>query len=825
MSLRQDLTYAWRSLRRAPVFSASVVLTLTVGIGSAAAIFAIVNAVLIRPLPYGKADRLVGAWHDMAPLSLNHAMQTAGTYFTYKKFVHSIEDIGIYEGGSVTVTDPAERAQPERMNVVNATASLIPLLEVPPLLGRTFTAAEDVPKGPHVALISEGLWRSRFGGDRGVIGKTLVVSGDLTQIIGVMPERFRFPDAGTKLWLPLQLDPNDPNPGGFNYIGIVRLKPGVTIAAAQREFVSALPRLPEVSPTLAPGVTTQMLLDQAKPVPHLVPMRDDVVGEVSHTLWIVAATAILVLLVTCANVANLLLVRADGRHRELSVRAALGAGRNRVLAHFFTESALLTVLSAALGLGLAALGIGVLVRAGPAQIPRLAEVHIDAAVVVFTLVVGACVAIACSAIPAVRFLRADVLSGLREGGRAGTAGSHRQRARSTLVAVQVAFALVVLAASALLLRSFERLRAVRPGFDPDGVATVWLTIPSQRYPNDTTVVNFWARLADRAAQLPGVQSVGVTSRLPLMMNGMNINPVYVEGDASSATKIPPLEVYSTVDAGYFTAMRIPLIAGRTFDRLERQHGDETIVSQEVARVLFHDSTGQAALNKRFRELPNGQLHTIIGVVGSVRDTSLSSPPVRTVYFPESLGGDTVSRQLDRRMALVARTSGDVTATTRSMQRLIHETDPTLPTFDVRSMRATTDASIARLTFTMIVLAVAAAVTLILAVIGLYGVIAYIVTLRTRELGVRIALGAQPRAVATMVTRQALALCVAGLAVGLALVVAGARFLRTFLYEVAPTDPLALGSATALLVAFALLASWIPARRAARVNPIEALRSD
>ena len=825
MSLRQGGVYAIRSLARAPLFSGAVILTLTIGIGSAAAIFAVVNAVLLRPLPYENPERLVGVWNDMAPISLKHAQQTSGLYRTFKQFAHTIEGIAAYQDGSLNVADPDGRNEPARMSVAWITASAIPLLGVRPIIGRPFSEAEDQPKASPVVVISEHLWRSRLAGEPNPIGKKLVIAGKLTEIIGVMPERLRFPNARIDLWLPLQLDPNDPFPGGFNYNAFARLKPGVTIDAARRDFAAVLPRVVEVTPNLAPSVTMQMVLDQAKPVPNVVPMRDDVIGDAGRTLWMVAATALLVLLVTCANVANLLLVRADARQRELAVRAALGAGRGRVLTHFLTESALLALASAVLGLGAAVVATRLLVSAGPAEIPRLAEVSVDGGVIAFTVVVAGLVALACSGFPAIRFLRGNPLSGLRDGGRGGTAGGKRQRTRSALVVVQVAFALVVLAASGLLLRSFQRLHAVRPGFDADGVATLWLAVPSVRYPGDSNVVRFYARLTERVAQLPGVRSVGITSRLPLGNEGMNQNPFYVEGDAAYTKKIPPLEMFTTTDGGYFRAMGIPLIAGKTFDPIERQHPDEAIISLETAKTFFHDSTGRAALNRRFQELPNGQWHTVVGVVGSVRDTSLAGSPVRTVYFPQTVNGDPTNGQLNRTMAVVARTSADVAGTTRAIQRVIREMDSTLPTFGVRSMRATVDASMALLSFTMVVLGVAAAVTLVLGMIGLYGVIAYVVALRTRELGVRIALGAQPRAVAAMVTTQGLTLCGIGVAFGLVLVVIGGQLLRNLLFGVAPTDPLTLGSTVALLGAFAFLASWIPAQRAARVNPAEALRTD
>ena len=825
MSLRQSVTYASRSLARAPLFTFAVILTLTIGIGAASAIFAVVNAVLLRPLPFERPDRLIGVWFDMAPINLFHVQQTAGTYRTFKQFAHSIEGIAAYQDGSVNVADPDNRGEPARASVAWLTASTIPLLGVRPVAGRSFSEAEDQPKAAPVAVISERLWKRRFAGAASPLGKKLVVAGKLTEIIGVMPDRFRFPNAGTDIWLPLQLDPNDPYPGGFNYTTFARLKPGFTLDAARRDFDSALPRAVEVAPNMAPGVSMKMVFEQAKPVNRLVPMRDDVIGDASRTLWMVAATALLVLLVTCANVANLLLVRSDARHRELAVRSALGAGRGRVLAHFLTEAGVLAAVSALLGLGTALLATRLLVRAGPSAIPRLSEVEVNGTVVAFTLVVAALVATACSAFPAIRFLRGNPLAGLRDGGRGGTAGGKRQRTRGALVVAQVALALVVLATSGLLLRSFQRLHAVQPGFDPEGVATLWVAAPNLRYPTDSNVVRFFMNVTERVAQLPGVRGVGLSSRLPLSNEGMNQNPVYVEGDVTTAKKIPPLAAYVTADSGYFRAMGIPLVAGRLFDRLDRQHPDEAIISLETARSAFHDSTGRAALNKRFQELPNSPWHTVVGVVGSVRDTSLAGGPSRTVYFPETAGGDTTTGQLRRTLAIVARTSGDVAVATRGIQRVIRDLDPTLPTFGVRSMRATVDASMAMLSFTMVVLIVAAAVTLVLGMIGLYGVIAYVVALRTRELGVRIALGAQPSAVATMVTSQGLALCGSGVVIGLVLVILGGRFLQALLFQVGPADPIALGTTVLIIVGFALVASWIPARRAARVNPAEALRAD
>ena len=820
------IRYAWRSLRRTPVFTTAAVLTLAIGVGAATAIFAVVDGILLRPLPYGNPERLVGAWHDLPPLSLKHTEQTSGTYFTYKRFAKTITGIAAYDEGSANVADPSGNSEPRRLSAGFISADIVPLLEVPPILGRSFTAEEDLPKGPAAVMISEGLWRSRFGADPRIIGRTLDVSGVSREIVGVMPESFRFPSARTELWLPLALDPAEPFPGGFNYDAVARLRPGVSIADAQRDFRSVLPRVVDVSPMMAPGVTTQMLLDQAQPQPLITPMRDDVVGGIAGTLWVVAATAGLLLIVACANVANLVLVRADGRQRELAVRAAIGAGRSHVLTHFLAESAVLASIAGALGLLIATIGVRLLVRAGPVELPRLAEVSIDGTVVAFTLAITALVTVACSIIPALRFGRTELVTTLREGGRGGTSSRGRQRVRGVLVAAQIALALVVLAGSGLLLRSFRELNAVRPGWNADHVATFWLSLPRSRYPGDSAATRFYAQLTQRVSALPGVRSVGLSSRLPLEEHGQNTSPIWVEGDPSAASKLPPLQLMMTTDSGYFGAMRIPLVAGRTFLPLDaHQQGHDAIVNRVTAEHFWHDSTGQAALGKRFQTLPNGPWYTVVGVVGSVRDSSLQAPPAPTVYFPEVPTSDSSFGQFSLMMGLVVRTAGDPTAIIRPVQSVVRELDPTLPVFDVKPMSEVVRGSLAQLSFTMLIIGVAAAVTLVLGAIGLYGVIAYVASLRTRELGVRIALGATPREVAGMVTRQGIALTAVGIVAGLILFALVARFLRSLLYGVAPSDPLTLIAVSLVLVAIATLASWIPARRAARVDPMVALRAE
>jgi predicted permease len=496
-----------------------------------------------------------------------------------------------------------------------------------------------------------------------------------------------------------------------------------------------------------------------------------------------------------------------------------------VLAHFFAESGVITAMAGAVGLGLAWIAIRALVRAGPAEIPRLAEVRIDAMTIGFAVLVSALVALVCSIIPALRLGQIKLSSALREGGRGGTSSRMQQRVRGALVVTQIALALVALAGSGLLVRTFQQLNAVRPGFDATNLATYWLSLPTARWTSDSAVSRFYGQLLDRVRELPGVQDAAISSRLPLMLNGMNQNPFYPEGDASYDTKIPPLQIFTTVDGGYFKTMGIPLIAGRTFDRLETQAADEAIISRATAVHFFQDSTGQRALGRRFRDLPGGTPYTIIGVVGDARDTAIAAPPSQTVYFAQVPKGGQMETQARSTMALVVRTVQDRASINAAVQRTVRELDASLPVFNARPMSAVVSESMAQLRFTILVIGAAALVTLVLGAVGLYGVMAYIVALRTRELGVRIALGASPRNVVTMLTRQGVMLTGVGIVAGLALFMMVARFLRSLLYGVAASDPVTLAGASLLLLLTAAFASWTPARRSARLDPAEVLRAE
>ena len=821
-----DLRYGVRALRRTPAFTVVAVLTLALGMGAMTAMFAVVNGVLLKPLPYGSPDRLVGVWHDMAPLNMTHAQHTVGTYFTYQRLAHTIDGIAAYQQNGANVSEPGGASAPQRVTSALVSATLIPLLQVAPLRGRAFTTAEDLPNAPLVAIISEGMWRARFGSDAHILDRTIEVNGHARRIVGVMPTTFRFPEAATDIWLPLGLDPAAQNGGGFNYNAVARLKPGVSAADARARLRH---RAQAHAGVVSDGCARRDDADAARSGQARAGRHP---AEAGHDQWhrrhVVGRGG-------CVGArASRRLRERDEPHpragrrpaaRDRRARGARGGARAR-------DDAFSRGICRARGRRAGRSGSALHGRRsarssarGPAEIPRLAELTIDAQSVAFAALVAVVVAMGCTAIPVMRIGRSNLSKSLREGGRSGTAGRVRHRVRGALVAAQMAMALVVLAGSALLVRTFQHLNAIKPGFDPSHVETFWVALPSARYPSDSSVVRFYSQLLDRVSGLAGVKAAGVTSRVPLEQHGVSWNPYYPENDDSYARKLPPLVILTTVDAGYFRVMGIPLIAGRTLERLDAQHDPEVLISRRVSEVFYHDSTGAAALGKRFRSLPSGPWSTVIGVVADARDSSLAAPPSPTVYYPEAIATDTINGQTARTMALVVRTAGDPLGTVGAVQATMRDLDPTLPMFEIQPMTAVFSASMATLTFIILILGAAAAVTLILGAIGLYGVMAYIVTLRTRELGVRVALGAQPGTVAAMMTRQGLVLAGIGLAAGLAVFALLARFLRSLLFGVAPGDPVALTAASIILLAIAAFATWIPARRASRVDPAEALRAE
>jgi putative ABC transport system permease protein len=806
-----------RSLLRTPVFAMAAALTLALGIGAVGVAFAIVYGVLLAPLPYGDPDRLVSV--GLRSAELPRIQQPPAIHHTYERFARRIEAIGFYRTGNANIAATGGVADPLRVTAAWVTASTIPLLQVQPILGRPFTADEDRAGAPDVAVISESVWRTYFDASPDVLGRTLIVNSVPRRIVGVMPRRFGFPAADTRLWLPARMDRDATAMGDFAYWSVARLSPGATAPAAQRELASVLPRLVESFPRLESGSSTTSWLEQTRPAPVVVPLRDEVTHGIARTLWLLAAAAGLVLLVALGNVANLMLIRADARQLELAVREALGASRWRIATHFLGESLVLAAAAGSAALLASWAAIRALAGFGPADLPRLAELHLGPATVVFVLAVSVGAAIVCTLVPTVRVRGATLSIDLRDGGRGETAGRVRQRLRSTIAASQLAVAFAVVAGSALLLRTFERLHQERPGFDATNVVTAWTQLPFARY-GDSASVAFHARLTESVVALPGVIAAGVTTRLPLDDGDTHQLSFRREDGRTSLVQTV------VIGGGYLAGMRIPVLAGRSFQPLGRQRDGEIILSRRAVETLLDGVATSAAIGRRLSLAPSGPTYTVVGVVDDVRDHALGTPPSPTVYMAQAVPLDgTPGSGARRTMALVVKTAGPPAAIVAPIRRVVRDLDPTVPLFNVETMSDVVRASTARLSFMLAAMTVAAATTLLLGAIGLYGVIAYTVSLRTRELGIRIALGADPGSLARSVVRRALALVAGGMLGGLALYALVTPVLGGFLYGVTAADPVTLVGATLALLATAALASWLPARRAARVDPAVALRAE
>ncbi len=816
-TLVRDARYAIRSLTRSAGFSLVVILTFALGIGATAAVFTVVDGVLLRPLAYDQSERLVGVWHTAPGIGLPTFEMSDASYLMYRADNHVFDDMGAYESGAANLAMGAG-AEPERIATGWITASVLPTLRVTPLLGRPLTAADDKPGAPKVALIGEALWRRKFGADRAVIGRAIRVNDVSREIIGVMPDHFRFPQAETALWLPERFDPAHLNAFSFNHSAVARLKPGVTIASAQAD----IQRLFYTLPDRYPGFLGRAAFEQAKARALIHPLRDDVVGDIGAVLWVVLGTAVLVLLVGCTNIANLFLVRAESRKREMAVRAALGADRSDLLRHALTESVTLALVGGAIGLALAAVGVRALVRMGPSALPRLSELTIDWRVVALTAASSIAAGLAFSALPLVRQSSLRLGTALRGGGRGTTDGRERHRAQHALVVIQVALALVLLAGSALMARSFVALRHVNPGFDPSNVLTMRITLPSATYPSDTARVRWLSHLLGRVRELNGVRSVGISSALPLTDDGHNNSVQWIEGVPVAHGSLPPVIELAQVSDGYFPTLGIPL-TGKDFDAADRERGSSNVI---VSRALAeHYWKGANALGKRLRPSEGGPWYTVVGVAGSVRGAGLERPPQEFIYYPLlGVPGDT-GLGLSSAVSISIRTGGDPMAVLPAIRREVRALDAGLPLFNVRAMETVVRRSMARTSFTLVLLGLASGIALLLGGIGIYGMISYVVGMRTRELGLRMALGAQRGEVRWMVTRQGITLAMLGVVIGIGCSLIVTRLLRSLLFGVEPWDPMALVSSSAVLVAVAIASSAIPAWRASRVDPSVALRAD
>jgi predicted permease len=807
---RSSLRHTVRALARSRGFAAVAVLTLGLGIGANIAVFTLVNGILLNPLPYPDADRLVGMWHTAPGVGFPQIEQTDATFMNYRDHARSFDGMTLYRTGSRTLSEGAE---PEQIESASVTASLFEVLGLEAVAGRASSEDEDQPGGEPVAVMSHSLWKRRFGSDRSILGKTIRLDGVDTRVVGVMPEELSFPEASTELWLPLRLDRTRYRDTSFSYFAVGRLRSGVSLEEAESEMGPILARVTENYP----GDLTPSMLEQAKMAPVLHPLIEDVVGDVAAPLWILLGTVGFVLLVAAANVANLFLVRADGRHREVAVRAALGAGRGDIARLYLSESLVLGFTGGLLGLALAFASVRLFASYGAMYLPRLEEVGIDARVLGFAVAVSLLAGVLFGLVPILRLPSSKLAAGLNEFGRGLTAGRERLSVRAVLVTCQVAFALVLLIGAGLMARSYWHLRSVEPGFDPRSTLIFELSLPEGRYPGEAETARFARELTDRVGALPGIIATAVTSRLPLSGSHDN-SAVWVEEFPVPEGQIPPVHPVRFVSPDYFRTLSIPLLEGRSFQWSGSVDAPRTaVVSRAFADKYW---PGKSPLGKRLRLMTGSEVYEIVGVAGTVRDESLDEEPAQTVYFPYGHAGRVV-----RNLEVAARTRTEPRAFFDAIREEVRGLDKNLPLSGVGTMEQMTARSTARTTFTLILLGTSAVVAVLLGCIGIYGVVSYLVSQRRNEIGIRIALGAGTSEVQRMFVVNGLSTALAGVLLGLAGSLALTRVLASLLFEVRPFDPLTYAAAALTILAVAVGASALPARRAARVDPVIALRGE
>ncbi|HET9834087.1 MAG TPA: ABC transporter permease [Vicinamibacterales bacterium] len=825
----KELGFAARRLVRSPAFTVAAVLTLALAIAANAAIFAVVERVLLNPLPYPDSDRLVDL--DHGALAFNRPQGfgiTRGYYYLYLERAHSLESLALYAGETATLTGTGE---PERIGLTRATPSLASVMRVQPITGRWFTEEEGRPGAPPRVLLSHGFWMRRFGGDPHVLGRTIALSGVSYEVIGVMPASFEFPDTRTEAWAALQIT-RTMGFGIWLYRGVARLRDGVSVVDARTEMTRLIPDVTKAFPgdPFAIGNSTML-----KAIAATRTLKDALIGDVATGLWIVLAAVSLVLLVACANVANLFLVRSEVRQREVSVRRALGAGQAGIARYFLAESVLLSAAGGLLGLVIAWVAVQLLVANGPATLPRLREIRLDRVSIAYTGAMALLTAVVFGAVP---LFRGDALAmTLNDGGRGNTVSRSRHRARRLLMAGQVALALVLLIASGLMVRSFQKMRNVDPGFNPTSTMTFNVALPASAYKTRDTAFIAQHSILDHLATLPGVLSAASSTGLPFAPGGFG-NTVFVQNRPRDLNVVPPAALFQAVSGGFFETMGIRLLRGRTLTRDDVEHRQRVaVISDALATRLFprEDPMGRyivsAAPPARLGGPPAPEPLQIVGIVANTATRTLTEEPGSIIYTPMSIaaGPDIPLSALVgpdiSTMYFVLRTTVEPTSLSGSIRRAVDVIDPKLAIAQVRTLQSLVDRASAQMAFTMVLIAIAACVALALGVVGIYGVMSYIVSQRTGEIGVRLALGAEPKAVAAMILRQGSAVTGIGAVVGLTVSLAGSRLIASLLYGIGPRDPMVFVATTILLLLVATLACWLPARSAARLSPLEALRTD
>ncbi len=808
-------------LLRAPSFTATAVLTLALGVGANIAIFSVAYNVLFKPLPYQQPERLVGIWNAAPGLGFPEITQSAALYFTFRDQAKSIDSLALYDSTSVSLTG---RATPEEIDAIRTTHELLALLGVKVVAGRWFNQEDDEAGAAPTAVLSYHTAVTQFGGAQEAVGQTLTVSGVPREILGVTPPRFRVLDQRADLFLPQGFDRANTSMGQFNYRSIARLSDGASVDSVGPELSLLIEPSTE---EFTRGLSLSMM-QEAGFSTFARPLIEDVVGNVRSVLWVLIGTVGVLLLVAFANVANLFLVRADGRSREVALRTAIGASRLDIYKQFLTESLLLSALGGGLGLAFAAGALRVLHSLAPSSLPRLHEIGINVPVLLFALVLSLVAGVLFGTFPALRLRATKLMGDLKEGGRSATVGRQAHLLRHGLVVAQIGLALVLLIGSGLMIRTSVKLFEVDPGFsDADQVLTFGVNVPRSLIPDAIEASQFEERLAKELARLPGVTSVAGASNLPLSGEGSS-DGLWVEHHQPPDGQLPPIRRWKFVTGDFFETLRRPMIAGRPIEWDDLEQGRQVVVITENL-ALEYWSSADDALGRRVKDDPESEAWwEIVGVASNVYDDGIEEEPAKAVYFPSTnpdLWGDPlfVYRGLD--YVVRVEEGMDPMSVLRPAERIVASLHPDIPVIGGRTMEEVYEASFARTSFALVMLAIASSVALLLGVIGVYATLSYIISQRTQEFGVRIALGAQLGQVRALVLKQGLLLAAVGVAVGVGGAFAATRVLEQLVYGVSATDSATFIGVSLLLMITVLLATLFAARRATSVDPLTALRGD
>lgn len=813
-TLWNDFQYGFRRLLKSPGFTIVAILSLAIGIGANSAIFSVTNALLLRPLPYKDAERIAILWNRSPGLNIERDWFSLGQYLDVKLENQVFEQVAATIDASYNLTG---QSHPERLEGAKVSSSLFPLLGASAMLGRVFLPEEDEKGKPLTVILSHGFWQRRFGGDRNVLGKTLTLNDQNYTIVGVLPAAFSLskeimPTVNgiekADVLLPLPLSETDRTKrGGEDYNIFAKLKSGVTVTQAQANMDAVTAQMKQQYPENYPangGLTFSV-----------VPLLDQVVGDIRLALYVLLGAVGFVLLIACANVANLLLARAAVRQKEIAMRAAVGASRARIIRQLLTESVVLALLGGLLGLFIAAFAVEGLRRFGSASIPRLQEISIDPRVLAFTFFTSLLTGIVFGLVPALRASRVDLNEVLKDGTR-NSAGSGHHRTRNLLVVAEVALSLVLLIGAGLLIRSYYYLQSASPGFNPNGVLSLRLSLPTTRYATPESVYNFYKQLNEKVKQLPGIDFIGTNYSLPLSSTSAAWGPITIEGYVPKEASELVMSNERFISPDYLRAMGMPLIKGRQFDERDIKGAPEVCFVNEALAARFWPN--EDPIGKRIQRIDKGPWRTIIGIVRDTRQVELEKEPPLSVYYP-------IEQLTIRTRFFVARTSADPKQTTQAITKVVQSLDPELPVYDVNTMEERLQHSLAQRRLAMLLLSVFAVAALVLAAIGIYGVMSYWVNQRQHEIGIRMALGAAPRNILQLVARQALLLIAIGIGLGLAGALALTRVMASLLFGVSATDGLTFVLISLLLGGIALLASYVPARRATKVDPMIALRAE